>query len=305
MPFFVSPACCFKVLGLKCCGPHREWRTWNISLKNVRNMNSAAATLKLNIFGRLSIAKQLNEGYRIGIRKHNEEVTRNRHILSRIIDCVKFCGAFEFVLSGHDESESSDNPGIFRGLEDFVASLDNALKEHLENATVFKGTSKTVQNELLDCMLSVVREHIIKAIFFQSRQMRQWTLAPRTNLCLCFATSMTETWCRKGFLSSSLCSQQELNPLPQHWANVVQAFFFFWPWWICQFFFTKSPKWTSVLDETVAHRLPTSSNVRWNFHSRAVNTVFEHREDLLECFKENSNNNWLWRQNPQRSKRSH
>ena len=36
------------------------------------------------------------------------------------------------------------------------------LKEHLENATVFKGTSKTVQNERLDCMLSVVREHIIK-----------------------------------------------------------------------------------------------------------------------------------------------
>ncbi|XP_051816322.1 uncharacterized protein LOC127537619 [Acanthochromis polyacanthus] len=32
----------------------------------------------------------------------------------------------------------------------------------------------------------------------------------------------------------------------------------------------------------VAHRLPTSSNVRWNFHSRAINTVFEHREDLIQ-----------------------
>ena len=27
---------------------------------------------------------------------------------------------------------SSDNPRIFRGLVDFVASLDNALEEHLE-----------------------------------------------------------------------------------------------------------------------------------------------------------------------------
>lgn len=45
---------------------------------------------------------------------------------------------------------------------DFVASLDGMLKEHLENSTVFKGTSKTVQNELLDYMLSVVREHVIK-----------------------------------------------------------------------------------------------------------------------------------------------
>ncbi|KAK0152292.1 Zinc finger MYM-type protein 1 [Merluccius polli] len=119
-------------------------------------------SLKLHLFGRLSIAEQLNEGYRIGIRKHNEEVTKNRHILSRIIDCIKFCGVFELALRGHDESESSDNPGIFCGLVDFVASLDNALEEHLENATVFKGTSKTVQNELLDCMLSVVREQIIK-----------------------------------------------------------------------------------------------------------------------------------------------
>lgn len=85
-------------------------------------------------------------------------MTINRHILSS----VKFCGAFELALHGQDESESSDNPGIFCGLVDFVASLDNALKEHLENATVFKVTSKTVQKELPDCMLSVVREQIIK-----------------------------------------------------------------------------------------------------------------------------------------------
>ena len=48
----------------------------------------------------------------------------------------------------------------FSGLVDFVASLDNVLEEHLKTATVFKGTSKKVQNELLDCMLSVVRSYI-------------------------------------------------------------------------------------------------------------------------------------------------
>src|SRR4029434_1352861 len=35
-------------------------------------------SLKLSLFGRLSIAEQLDEGYRIGIRKHNEEVRKNR-----------------------------------------------------------------------------------------------------------------------------------------------------------------------------------------------------------------------------------
>lgn len=63
--------------------------------------------------------------------------------MSRTIDAVKFCIAFKLVLCGHDESESSDKPRTFDELVDFVASLDGVLKEHLENATVFKGTSKT------------------------------------------------------------------------------------------------------------------------------------------------------------------
>ena len=87
------------------------------------------------------------------MRKYNEEVDKNSHILSNIIDCVKFCGAFELALRGHDETASSNNP--VRGLVDLVVSLDGVLEEHLKTATVFKGTSKTVQNELLDCMLSV------------------------------------------------------------------------------------------------------------------------------------------------------
>ena len=36
---------------------------------------------------------------------------------------LRLCGSFELALRGHDESEGSDNPGIFRGLVDFVASL--------------------------------------------------------------------------------------------------------------------------------------------------------------------------------------
>lgn len=36
----------------------------------------------------------------------------------------------------------------------------------------------------------------------------------------------------------------------------------------------------------VSHWLPTSSNVRWNIHTRANNTVFENREDLIQCFKD-------------------
>ncbi|XP_034720673.1 uncharacterized protein LOC117939438 [Etheostoma cragini] len=56
---------------------------------------------------------------------------------------------------------------------------------------------------------------------------------------------------------------------------------------ICGFasFFSKSPKQTCFLDKVVAERLPGSGNIRWDFHSRAINTVFEHREDLIRCFE--------------------
>ena len=50
-------------------------------------------------------------------------------------------------------------------------------------------------------------------------------------------------------------------------------------------FFSRSPKRTTVLDQVVAHRLPRASTTRWNFHSRAVNTVYEHKDDLLTCFQ--------------------
>jgi len=38
--------------------------------------------------------------------------------------------------------------------------LDNTLKLHLGQSTVFKGLSKIIQNEMLECMLFVIRQNI-------------------------------------------------------------------------------------------------------------------------------------------------
>lgn len=64
---------------------------------------------------------------------------KNRYVPSTIINCIIFCGAFEVALRGHDKTENSENPGVFRGLINFSADLDATLSEHLRNATVFKG----------------------------------------------------------------------------------------------------------------------------------------------------------------------
>ena len=70
----------------------------------------------------------------------------------------------ELALRGHDEKENSENRGIFRELIDFSSELDTILREHLNTATVFTGTSKTIQNEILDSMLAICREEIKEQI---------------------------------------------------------------------------------------------------------------------------------------------
>ncbi|KAK7906731.1 hypothetical protein WMY93_015343 [Mugilogobius chulae] len=264
---------------------------------------------------------------------------------------LQFCGAFELALRGHDETDSSVNPGIFRGLVDFVSSLDAVLKEHLETATVFKGTSKTIQNELLDCMLSVTRDEIIKQIkdsdfvsiqadettdistqsqlvfvlryldgtqqvqerFFsfiplQSATAESITVALEEQLATILPDQKEKLICQaydgasvmRGAVSGVQkriqdhypnahyihCYAHQLNLIMrQATSHVSKVCVFFSDLGGFASFFSKSPKRTCVLDEVVSHRLPTSSSIRWNFHSWAVNTVFENKEQLIQCFE--------------------
>ncbi|KAL0151841.1 hypothetical protein M9458_052842, partial [Cirrhinus mrigala] len=241
---------------------------------------------------------------------------------------------------------------IFRGLVDFVASLDGVLKEHLENATVFKGTSKTVQNELLDCMLSVVREQIIQDAqssdflsiqadettdiatqcqfvlvlryidaksnvqesFFEFIPLRSTTadsiatvlkerlavILPEDQKSKLISQAYDGASVMRGATAGVQRKMQDVYPnahyihcyahqpnliMQQATSHISKVRIFFSDLGGFSSFFSRSPKRTDVLDKVVAHRLPTSSNVRWNFHSCAINTVFEHREDLIRCFQ--------------------
>lgn len=119
---------------------------------------------RLALLGLTDIRASLSQAEQVKNSLHNKEVAHNRYILSRIIDCIKFCGAFELALRGHDETPDSANPGVFLGLVNFTAELDVIIKTHLETATVFRGTSNTIQNELLSIMLSVCRDLIREEI---------------------------------------------------------------------------------------------------------------------------------------------
>jgi hypothetical protein len=94
--------------------------------------------VKFNLFGSVNILFQLNEGYHVSIQRHNELVDKNRHILGRIINCIKFCGTQKLPLRGYDESETSYNREIFLDLVSELANLDSVLDEHLRRATLSK-----------------------------------------------------------------------------------------------------------------------------------------------------------------------
>ncbi|CAH1109802.1 unnamed protein product [Psylliodes chrysocephalus] len=155
---------------------------------------------------------------------------KNRYILFKIINCIRFCGAFELALWGHDESDSSENPRIFRKLINFSAELDATLSDHQKNSSVFKGTFKEIQNDLLQCMLDVCHEQIIEEInnspFLTIMADETMDFAAKTQLVVKFLDmlAMVSEKCDAETLSKTILTV--IDPLIQNSPNklIAQSF---------------------------------------------------------------------------------
>ena len=88
-------------------------------------------TVRLSMLGKVNIACQLDDGHRISVQRHNEQVKKNRHSLSRIVDCTRFCGAHKLALRGSDESATSLQRVVLLDLVDQFPFLDSQLADHL------------------------------------------------------------------------------------------------------------------------------------------------------------------------------
>ena len=100
--------------------------------------------LNLSMLGTVNIDEHIDFGYASFIHRHNEQVDKNRLILSSLISCIRFCGKFELPLRGHDETTQSKNCGEFFDLIDFACNLDPSLRKYMDSNAAFKGTSKTI-----------------------------------------------------------------------------------------------------------------------------------------------------------------
>ena len=129
-------------------------RSHEASSSHIRN------AMSFNLFGKIDIRAQINAGYAYSIKCHNELVDKNRHVLGRIIDCIKFCGVHEIPLRGKDESTDSLNRGVFLDLLEQFSNSDPVLHSHINDANVGKYTSASMQNELLECILQVYKNEL-------------------------------------------------------------------------------------------------------------------------------------------------
>lgn len=307
--------------------------------------------LSLALIGQINIREQLDEGYRISVKKHNEEVDKNRYILLRIIDAIKFCGEFELALRGHDETEDSGNAGVFKGLINYTAAIDSALRDHLDNAKVFKGTSKTIQNDLLSSMLSVYQQHIKTEIstvdyialqadettdnshksqltvilryvlgseikerfwgFFEVHDRSARGLAeiilqqlseigvvkvPEKLICQTYdgASVMrgekggVQCLIKKQYPNANYihCYAHQGNLILQNaTSSSSQSRIFFEDIQGIGPFFSRSPKRMDSLAQIVQRRIASVPPTRWYFQHRTVNSVYENKDSLIECFQ--------------------
>ena len=102
---------------------------------------------------------------------HREEViTKNRRFLTSIIKCIEHCGRQGQALRSHRDDGNpltyvDKNPGNFKATLRLLSGENDNLREHLEtcqkNASY---TSKTSQNDLLNCIKTYIQTEIVTEI---------------------------------------------------------------------------------------------------------------------------------------------
>ena len=102
-------------------------------------------------------------------RISSEEIASNRYIIKCMVDAILLCGKQCLGLCGHRDDGSVDpdtNKGNFLALLDYsVRSGNTALEKHLsDSAKNALYNSKTIQNQLIECIGNQIRDGIIKEI---------------------------------------------------------------------------------------------------------------------------------------------
>jgi hypothetical protein len=114
----------------------------------------------------------LSEQHRLSVQRHNEQVRKNRIMLTHLIRVVCVLGKLGLAFRGHDESETSVNRGKHVEMLKVLGNYDADLKCLVENKGVFRGLSLEIQNDIIvsvsECMVREIKREVSETAFVSS-----------------------------------------------------------------------------------------------------------------------------------------
>ena len=92
-------------------------------------------------------------------------------VLRSVVDAILLCGKQGISLRGHRDDSTADpstNRGNFLAILEAFADLDFILKQQLDTCKKnARYTSKTIQNDIIECINQQVQETILGAMDVQ------------------------------------------------------------------------------------------------------------------------------------------
>jgi hypothetical protein len=151
------------------------WRSGYVDFKHLstaiprhlKSMSHVGASMKLALWDdqqQTDIRICFSAAYADSVRKHNELVDSNRATLKLIIDVMVMIGISEKGYRGHDEKADSVNKGLYLEMLELMAKYNADLHKFLDEASVWKCTSKTFQNDMLQSIHAVCIAEIQKEL---------------------------------------------------------------------------------------------------------------------------------------------
>ncbi|KAJ8912005.1 hypothetical protein NQ315_003542 [Exocentrus adspersus] len=224
------------------------------------------------------------------------EGDENRAIIKRLIDMVIYFATQKQAFRGHDESEKSINQEIENALcfswqvdettdckcmsqlsvvfryinegkvvERFMGFFDvsgGKKAEDLFNLLIQNFKKFDIENKLVGQTYDGAS---IMSGDLNGLQARIKTVAPQALFTHCYAHRL------------NLILQDAAMKIKEYrifLANISGL----------SVFFSTSPKRMNILDKVSGNRLPSGSNTRWNFKSRTIQVIIDHRTQLVEAF---------------------
>ena len=107
------------------------------------------------------------------VQRHNEQVRQNRETLKTISEAVLFLSKQELAFRCHNESNDSLNKGNYWELLECFAKFNSFFERRLHRELaegervhpgIFTGVPSEIQNDLIECIDSVIQDQIDKEI---------------------------------------------------------------------------------------------------------------------------------------------